>query len=219
MLLKSFSFLGLAASAALAVAGPVQAAQLLTNGDFSSGLSGWTAYDTTNGTSSPNATTFDVTGFGASPAAGFRAGQVVSDFPFQAGGGLFQAVNFAGGAYSFRADWAARGGDFTNWGGVFTLRVNGLLVSSFNTGLIAPGAVVRGSLSFNGTLAAGNHVFAIEATRPFTTNMSAPTQFFDNAVLDNTPAVVPEPASWAMLLAGFGMVGGAMRRRSVAHAA
>jgi len=38
-----------------------------------------------------------------------------------------------------------------------------------------------------------------------------------NAVLFGTqPAtpVVPEPATWAMMIAGFGLVGGAMRRRS-----
>jgi spore maturation protein SpmB len=29
------------------------------------------------------------------------------------------------------------------------------------------------------------------------------------------PAAVPEPASWAMMLAGFGLIGGMMRRRSV----
>jgi hypothetical protein len=30
-----------------------------------------------------------------------------------------------------------------------------------------------------------------------------------------TPAAVPEPATWAMMIAGFGLVGGAMRRRNV----
>nr|WP_243445723.1 PEPxxWA-CTERM sorting domain-containing protein [Polymorphobacter arshaanensis] len=35
-----------------------------------------------------------------------------------------------------------------------------------------------------------------------------------------TPAgAVPEPASWAMMVAGFGLVGGALRRRSLAHVA
>ncbi|MFW2830132.1 PEPxxWA-CTERM sorting domain-containing protein [Sphingomonas sp. ID0503] len=29
------------------------------------------------------------------------------------------------------------------------------------------------------------------------------------------PGAVPEPASWAMMIAGFGLIGGAMRRRSV----
>ncbi|MFW2828860.1 PEPxxWA-CTERM sorting domain-containing protein [Sphingomonas sp. ID0503] len=46
-----------------------------------------------------------------------------------------------------------------------------------------------------------------------------------NVIVDNLNAVtataaVPEPASWAMMIAGFGLVGGAMRRRTrVAYAA
>lgn len=34
-----------------------------------------------------------------------------------------------------------------------------------------------------------------------------------------TGGVVPEPASWALMIAGFGMVGGALRRRQVARTA
>ena len=32
-------------------------------------------------------------------------------------------------------------------------------------------------------------------------------------------AAVPEPASWALMLGGFGMIGGVMRRRKVTFAA
>jgi hypothetical protein len=44
---------------------------------------------------------------------------------------------------------------------------------------------------------------------------------FDNLKFDvrSTGGVVPEPASWAMLIAGFGLVGGSMRRRRLATAA
>jgi hypothetical protein len=35
----------------------------------------------------------------------------------------------------------------------------------------------------------------------------------DNVRLDISPAAVPEPASWAMMIAGFGVVGLGMRRR------
>ena len=38
-------------------------------------------------------------------------------------------------------------------------------------------------------------------------------------VLDNVSVAVPEPASWAMMVAGFGLVGFAVRRRVAAVAA
>ncbi len=42
---------------------------------------------------------------------------------------------------------------------------------------------------------------------------------FDNITLGSARPGVPEPASWAMLIAGFGLVGAAARRRRVAVAA
>ena len=36
----------------------------------------------------------------------------------------------------------------------------------------------------------------------------------DNIVVTAATGAVPEPATWAMMIAGFGLVGGAMRRRS-----
>ena len=36
---------------------------------------------------------------------------------------------------------------------------------------------------------------------------------FDNLKLTSVVAAVPEPATWAMMIVGFGLVGGAMRRR------
>lgn len=55
-----------------------------------------------------------------------------------------------------------------------------------------------GTIDFNGSLIAGNSATAI-----------------DNLVL----SAVPEPATWAMLVVGFGMVGFAARRRTAAVAA
>lgn len=42
---------------------------------------------------------------------------------------------------------------------------------------------------------------------------------FDNIVVDEIGSPVPEPATWAMMIAGFGMVGGAIRRRRGMQAA
>lgn len=43
---------------------------------------------------------------------------------------------------------------------------------------------------------------------------------FDNITFgsDRPGGVVPEPATWAMLIAGFGLVGGALRRRRISRA-
>ena len=37
---------------------------------------------------------------------------------------------------------------------------------------------------------------------------------YEKLVFTNTNAAVPEPASWALMIGGFGMIGAAMRRRS-----
>ncbi|WP_310497034.1 PEPxxWA-CTERM sorting domain-containing protein [Sandarakinorhabdus sp.] len=42
---------------------------------------------------------------------------------------------------------------------------------------------------------------------------------FERLMFTNTGGAIPEPASWAMLMAGFGLVGAAMRRRKAALAA
>lgn len=54
------------------------------------------------------------------------------------------------------------------------------------------------------------------ALAPSTTLALASARFasFVGTTPFNTEAAVPEPASWAMLIAGFGLVGGAMRRRA-----
>lgn len=40
------------------------------------------------------------------------------------------------------------------------------------------------------------------------------TAFIDNVVLAATPSAIPEPATWMILVAGFGLVGFAARRRT-----
>ncbi|XHR99425.1 hypothetical protein ACFB49_10210 [Sphingomonas sp. DBB INV C78] len=45
-------------------------------------------------------------------------------------------------------------------------------------------------------------------------NQSTAGQFDNITLLPATAAAVPEPATWAMMISGFGLVGGAMRRRA-----
>ncbi len=41
----------------------------------------------------------------------------------------------------------------------------------------------------------------------------------DNLTINGTSGAVPEPASWALMIVGFGMVGGSLRRRATVVAA
>ncbi|MDB5453794.1 MAG: hypothetical protein JWO33_2372, partial [Caulobacteraceae bacterium] len=70
---------------------------------------------------------------------------------------------------------------------------------------------LRNTLGFTADLAAGEHTISLQATRLFNPARGVTSEYFDNVSLD--VAAVPEPATWAMMIAGFGMIGGAMRHR------
>ena len=58
-----------------------------------------------------------------------------------------------------------------------------------------------------------NFIGASSATRlSFNLDPTFNTDDVDG-IIDNVSIAVPEPATWAMMIAGFGMVGGTMRRR------
>lgn len=203
---------------------PADAAELVSNGDFAAGLSGWTPYLTVNGVANSTATTFDVTGSGVQTAARLEVGQILfedPDYPGSTekarGGGLVQLVDVAaGGRYRFSADFAAQVAIFNYSGGIFALLLDGVEVASFNTGEVD--GVVRGSLGWEGVLAAGAHSVAIQATRPFI-RPGGTYQYFTNVSLADAAAPVPEPATWLMLVTGFAVTGVALRRRATPSAA
>jgi hypothetical protein len=84
---------------------------------------------------------------------------------------------------------------------------------TFSRGLSATGAgVVAGSFGTDAAIIVGNSGRTIH--NGFLTDTVASSKLYENQlnfVLGNTG--VPEPAAWAMMLAGFGLVGSAMRRR------
>ncbi len=65
--------------------------------------------------------------------------------------------------------------------------------------------------SFNDGVYSVNSVFDGAATSGIANTAGTITQFTGTALAD----AVPEPATWAMMIGGFGMAGGAMRRRRV----
>lgn len=74
----------------------------------------------------------------------------------------------------------------------------------------------------NGTMPWTTFTFAFTPTTAATMQIGFMTQSADNIgpLIDNVLiSQVPEPATWAMLIAGFGLVGTAMRRRRTLSAA
>lgn len=180
----------LAAAAIMAAAVPANAT-LLVNGSFDADLAGWTVGRTggTTGFVSPNSVWFNL----AAPAAQFRTG--VSNFYT-----LSQSVVTTIGE-RYRLTY-------------FVLNQD----STFNQFDVTTGAVTS-STSFEGPF---------EGFVSFTQDFIATSEtslvqfavrhggvkdnwlFVDDVSLVN---VIPEPESWAMLIAGFGLIGAAARRR------
>lgn len=68
----------------------------------------------------------------------------------------------------------------------------------------------NGTTQFNFSELAGFNGLTTRAGYTFNSGLSADTDIFR---ITFTAAAVPEPASWAMMIAGFGLVGATMRRR------
>ena len=97
--------------------------------------------------------------------------------------------------------------------GLFSVLIDGVVLDSFDFGGANGGPLtLRNTLDFTTRLAAGDHTISLQATRLFAPARGVYTQFFDNASLDVT--AVPEPATWALMIAGFGLAGASLRRRA-----
>lgn len=98
----------------------------------------------------------------------------------------------------------------------FTLDANTTYGFYFTSGLTDP----NGGVQYTDGVAVGN-VRVSNADLSILTGVGKAYPFagsftprdFNGALTYSVNNVVPEPATWAMLIAGFGLVGGAMRRR------
>ena len=94
--------------------------------------------------------------------------------------------------------------DNSGIGGV--LSPSAIWIDGVNTAFTAPLLGTAGFVNFTGLTLTGNtHSIQFFQPSAATWTFVSEVQFFSGAV--------PEPASWAMMIAGFGIVGGAMRRR------
>lgn len=187
---------GLAAILAMGMAMPATAIELVSNGGFETGdFTDWTRF---GGAGQTNVNTGDAVG-----------GDYGARFSPNTPGGITQdIVTTAGTAYLFAFDLTK----FANPNRVPT-----------NLFSVAFDGIVLSSLTDSAGFALTSYSFAPVATGPLTTitftfrdNWNGPNNRWsiDNISVSAISRVggVPEPASWVMLLAGFGLVGYAARR-------
>lgn len=184
------SSLFVAMAAAIAVMGglarPAQAQNLFTNGEFSSGFTGWTQRTTANGVGLPGYVWNFQTNLNlpASPAARYVVGQRVYYIGQREGVELVQYPNLQNGAtYEVTYDWAAVAHPqyINGEGGIFEVLVDGQSIAYDHVGIIASGTTVRRSLTVQFTAQSGGaHEVGARISRPHTVDQYSPTQYVDN---------------------------------------
>lgn len=209
---------------ALGFAGAASAAtNLVVNGDFQAGNSGFSSdYTFVVGTLYDPA----VYGIGSDPNLQHPAWASFYDHTLNTASGLMMIVNgddqaasrvwyesiglVSGSTYNF--DFWMRS-TYDTAPGVLSLSVNGIEVAGpFNAGAIADGWL-HYTASFTSTITGSTEVAIWNANTAYSGNDFA----LDDIRLS---AAVPEPASWALMIVGFGGIGAALRgRRRTAVAA
>ncbi len=179
----------LAAVLGAGMTGPA-AAQSFTNGNFSSGLSGWTVVNTSNGTGAPGTTTsVDIDGPGPLPpssAATYQVGQAVFQSGVQQGIQMSQSVSLqAGVTYAVDLDWSAQkfSGTGASDGGNFSVVANGAMIAQAFAGTTSPTSPRYGHISGSFTPSVSGPVsISIRITRTFTPAADL-FQYVDNVVI------------------------------------
>jgi hypothetical protein len=194
----------LTAVAAFAMVAPAQAAVLFSD-NFNSyapalnwnGSGTWT---TGNSVDLVASSTFNLTCAGGT-------GNCV-DLSASAPGFISRSLTLAAGIYQLSFDYT--GNQLDAFGGPFTPASFTASVGSLVANI---GPLANNSSSF----ASYSGIFTTTGPTTLTFSQNAGGDPFRGSILDNVVvASVPEPATWLMMIAGFGLVGGMMRRRKPA---
>lgn len=204
------------ALATLAIVPAAQATSII-NGDFETGPFGVTP---SGFTVSPGSEIVAVQGSDYIPCCGVTGttAELANHFAAFGGGNLPNSSTLSqtfatveGGRYKVSFDFGVLGG------GAQTIFANAY--ADGGNSLLGSFSATR-SANNNLSTTFGRYSFdfigATSSTR-LTFNTDPVTDSVDG-ILDNVSVAVPEPASWAMMIMGFAMVGAARRRRSPMHA-
>ncbi len=140
--------------------------------------------------------------------------------PFDPGfGTISQSFSTAtAGQYSYRFLLGrGDGGGFADYGLFFDANIDGTVLSTVVPPLVSccgPQQVPFTSFEGSLFLGAGAHQINFNFARSFTLFGRSPFFVFDGVSVQALNAGVPEPASWAMMVSGFGLAGAAARRRA-----
>ena len=190
---------GLAASLALSFAPAAQAAQLLVNGGFESGLSGWTVTAPwfTSVVSDPGAPADHLVRLGG---PSWNKASISQSFTTDAGD--MYDVSFSGGLFG------------TGGARQINVFMDNAWVAAFNLAPAANSAAFSTfGWSFMGTGGSQNIQFEI-VTASNSATILDDISIVERVIAPDPTSWVPEPSTWAMMILGFGAIGAVVRRRA-----
>lgn len=191
----------------------------LLEGQYSNGsFSGWT----TEGSEASAGFQHPSTAVFANVPEGVNVGYVTAYdyFGEQRAGSMFQTLSEAievGTDYTVSVDVGRRPDVATLGPWTAELLANGAVVATgtLSDGDVAAGAFKTLSFGYTGTAGTAGQTLGIRFRTFYNAGQPLSQVNFDNVRLTATHSVsaVPEPAAWAMMISGFGVIGTAMRRR------
>ena len=200
----------LAGLAALSAAGAARAAPIINGGFETGALAPWFTTAGANIGVASSSQAFD----------GDKVAVVAFSSPFAAEAATISQAFTTSSAGMFDYSFAlgrGDGGGFADYGLFFEANIDGTVLSTALPALGGCCGISNIQLqAFTGSLflAAGAHQINFNFARSATLFGRSPFLVLDGVGVSVADAV-PEPASWALMIAGFGLAGAAMRRRRV----